>query len=205
MVSTTVRPGPVYIYKFTRAHSCILGTRDKEYWPDNGREVQAPGAIKARASTHSSLTTNLPSAMEGSPAPADVTSTSIDASGDVGGEDGEDCRLYCYCDKISFGEMIGCDGRDCKREWVRLSYVFSDRAILLTSCAYSSILLAQILKRLQGVCGTAMIVWLCAKSLLLEAERNAQAVDARTREMGHNFPLPPVYYVSLNGPLVFLS
>lgn len=27
---------------------------------------------------------------------------------------------YCYCDQVSFGEMVGCDGDDCKREWFHL-------------------------------------------------------------------------------------
>ncbi|KAJ7081543.1 hypothetical protein C8R43DRAFT_1052756 [Mycena crocata] len=28
---------------------------------------------------------------------------------------------YCYCDQVSFGEMIGCDNPHCKREWFHLS------------------------------------------------------------------------------------
>ncbi|PSK40507.1 hypothetical protein C7M61_000152 [Candidozyma pseudohaemuli] len=27
---------------------------------------------------------------------------------------------YCYCDQVSFGEMVGCDGETCKREWFHL-------------------------------------------------------------------------------------
>lgn len=27
---------------------------------------------------------------------------------------------YCYCDQVSFGEMVGCDGDTCKREWFHL-------------------------------------------------------------------------------------
>lgn len=27
---------------------------------------------------------------------------------------------YCYCNQVSFGEMVGCDGDDCKREWFHL-------------------------------------------------------------------------------------
>jgi len=25
--------------------------------------------------------------------------------------------LYCYCNRVSFGEMIACDYSDCEREW----------------------------------------------------------------------------------------
>lgn len=32
-------------------------------------------------------------------------------------EDG-DGQTYCFCNRVSFGEMIGCDGNDCEREWV---------------------------------------------------------------------------------------
>lgn len=34
-----------------------------------------------------------------------------------GDEDG-DGQTYCTCHRVSFGEMIGCDGTDCDREWV---------------------------------------------------------------------------------------
>lgn len=27
---------------------------------------------------------------------------------------------YCYCNQVSFGEMVGCDGDECKREWFHL-------------------------------------------------------------------------------------
>lgn len=27
---------------------------------------------------------------------------------------------YCYCNQVSFGEMVGCDGDTCKREWFHL-------------------------------------------------------------------------------------
>ena len=37
--------------------------------------------------------------------------------GDVDG-DGEDNRTYCFCDGVSYGEMIACDDEECEREWV---------------------------------------------------------------------------------------
>lgn len=40
-----------------------------------------------------------------------------------GEADVEDTRTYCYCDRVSFGDMIGCDGEDCKREWFHLACV----------------------------------------------------------------------------------
>lgn len=38
--------------------------------------------------------------------------------GDEGGDDDGDGQIYCYCHRVSFGEMIGCDGSECEREWV---------------------------------------------------------------------------------------
>ncbi|OWB74930.1 hypothetical protein B5S31_g4765 [[Candida] boidinii] len=32
--------------------------------------------------------------------------------------DGE--PVYCYCQQVSYGEMVGCDGANCKREWFHL-------------------------------------------------------------------------------------
>ncbi|EEB08097.1 ING family Png2 [Schizosaccharomyces japonicus yFS275] len=35
----------------------------------------------------------------------------------------KDEPLYCYCEQVSYGEMIGCDGENCKREWFHLPCV----------------------------------------------------------------------------------
>ncbi|CAN8104321.1 unnamed protein product [Discula destructiva] len=37
--------------------------------------------------------------------------------------DDPDEPRYCYCDRVSFGEMVGCDGEHCKREWFHLECV----------------------------------------------------------------------------------
>ncbi|KAK9479977.1 hypothetical protein V1514DRAFT_303721 [Lipomyces japonicus] len=38
-------------------------------------------------------------------------------------DDGESEPVYCYCQQVSYGEMVGCDGPDCKREWFHLPCV----------------------------------------------------------------------------------
>lgn len=46
-----------------------------------------------------------------------------DAAGvaDVDGELADpDEKTYCYCGQVSFGQMVGCDGDDCEKEWVSL-------------------------------------------------------------------------------------
>ncbi|KAE8248668.1 hypothetical protein A4X13_0g5520 [Tilletia indica] len=35
-------------------------------------------------------------------------------------EDQEDQTRYCYCQQVSYGEMIACDSRDCPYEWFHL-------------------------------------------------------------------------------------
>lgn len=37
-----------------------------------------------------------------------------------GADDDGDKTLYCFCQRVSFGEMIACDAPDCEHEWVRL-------------------------------------------------------------------------------------
>jgi hypothetical protein len=44
----------------------------------------------------------------------------IEADGAEEGDEG-DKTIYCICERVSFGEMIGCDGSDCEREWVSAS------------------------------------------------------------------------------------
>lgn len=35
----------------------------------------------------------------------------------------EDEPTYCYCNQVSYGEMVACDGVDCEREWFHLACV----------------------------------------------------------------------------------
>jgi inhibitor of growth protein 3 len=37
--------------------------------------------------------------------------------------DDADERRYCFCNNVSYGDMIGCDGDDCEREWFHLGCV----------------------------------------------------------------------------------
>ncbi|KAI0698563.1 hypothetical protein BC835DRAFT_640979 [Cytidiella melzeri] len=39
------------------------------------------------------------------------------------GGDTEDKELYCFCRKLSYGEMIGCDNPDCRFQWFHLPCV----------------------------------------------------------------------------------
>jgi hypothetical protein len=41
-------------------------------------------------------------------------------------EDGDEPR-YCYCNEVSYGNMIACDNDDCPREWFHLACVHLDK------------------------------------------------------------------------------
>ncbi|RPB21557.1 hypothetical protein L211DRAFT_754808, partial [Terfezia boudieri ATCC MYA-4762] len=30
---------------------------------------------------------------------------------------------YCFCNQVSYGQMVGCDDKDCAREWFHLNCV----------------------------------------------------------------------------------
>ncbi|KAI9302826.1 hypothetical protein BJ944DRAFT_269334 [Cunninghamella echinulata] len=30
---------------------------------------------------------------------------------------------YCYCNQVSFGDMVACDGNNCEKEWFHYSCV----------------------------------------------------------------------------------
>lgn len=47
---------------------------------------------------------------------------------EIDDESGGDEPRYCYCNGISYGEMVACDAKDCAREWFHLSCVGLDKA-----------------------------------------------------------------------------
>jgi hypothetical protein len=42
-------------------------------------------------------------------------------------EDGDEPR-YCYCNEVSYGNMVACDNDDCPREWFHLACVNLEKA-----------------------------------------------------------------------------
>lgn len=48
--------------------------------------------------------------------------------GEEDDEDGPAQERYCYCDEVSYGEMVACDGENCEREWFHLQCVGLNRA-----------------------------------------------------------------------------
>ncbi|KIJ66419.1 hypothetical protein HYDPIDRAFT_26769 [Hydnomerulius pinastri MD-312] len=70
------------------------------------------------------LTPNLPL---GPANDAQAASVAADTATEAGeGEAEGDDRTYCFCDGVSYGEMIACDGEDCEREWFHLNCIGLD-------------------------------------------------------------------------------
>lgn len=46
-----------------------------------------------------------------------------ESSRDEDGEEDPNEPTYCYCDRVSFGEMVACDADDCEKEWFHLECV----------------------------------------------------------------------------------
>lgn len=55
--------------------------------------------------------------LSASPSPAPSSLARNQADGNASEEEGEDTTLYCFCQKVSFGDMVGCDNDDCKYQW----------------------------------------------------------------------------------------
>ncbi|KAI1805757.1 hypothetical protein F4811DRAFT_207943 [Daldinia bambusicola] len=49
--------------------------------------------------------------------------TNGSGQGDDDGDVDADEPLYCYCNGVSYGEMVACDADDCEREWFHLDCV----------------------------------------------------------------------------------
>lgn len=55
---------------------------------------------------------------------ASPTVSSIDSGNPKINEFGE--PLYCYCNQVAYGEMVGCDGASCELEWFHLPCIHLD-------------------------------------------------------------------------------
>jgi inhibitor of growth protein 3 len=81
----------------------------------NNNQLEGPGMPVARGSSH-------PIQVQSLSLPTESTSVDQQAESTTGGGDEgevEDERKYCFCDRVSYGEMIGCDDPQCDKEWVR--------------------------------------------------------------------------------------
>lgn len=89
---------------------------------------------------------------------ADDDATSSMQEEDEGDIDGDE-PTYCYCNSVSYGEMVACDSDDCEREWFHLACVGLKVApgsksmcslSTLILCRTNMILSKMVLRGLQG-------------------------------------------------------
>ena len=83
-------------------------------WAMNNNQLEGPGMPVARGGSHPVPVQNL--SIPATSTPVDQQADSTTGGGDEG--EVEDERKYCFCDRVSYGEMIGCDDPNCEREWV---------------------------------------------------------------------------------------
>lgn len=81
--------------------------------PPLAQQLEGPGMPVARGQSIHPVLPIIPVAPVGAVIPPEGTDA---ADGDGDGDD----RTYCFCDGVSYGEMIACDDAQCEREWVRL-------------------------------------------------------------------------------------
>ncbi|THH26433.1 hypothetical protein EUX98_g7755 [Antrodiella citrinella] len=79
-------------------------------------QLEGPGMPVARNFVGANSTIASSSANK---APGQSTEPTGEANAEGEGEQ-DDNRRYCFCNGVSFGEMIGCDDANCELEWVRL-------------------------------------------------------------------------------------
>lgn len=84
------------------------------------RSISTPG-LSLPVQTTSNVGTPTPTARTGQKRKA-ATAFQRDSSVDEIAAD-EDSQVYCFCQQVSFGQMVACDNENCEREWFHLPCV----------------------------------------------------------------------------------
>lgn len=122
---TLANGNSAHYYENGHPHS-LSGTPDLNV--SSAQLLSGPGVPFARSASVHSTVAPANGANGGRNGSANTAnSVGADGGGNDGGDEGDndDGRTYCYCDGVSYGEMIACDDENCEREWVRiLMFVF---------------------------------------------------------------------------------
>lgn len=117
------------------AHGYDAG-RDTGDWasghPPAG-QLEGPGMPVSRGSSHP---VTIAAAVVSSSHNGGTQVVAVAAEGGAadGGEpegDGDD-KTYCFCDGVSYGEMIACDEENCEREWVCFFAEYTNKLLILS-------------------------------------------------------------------------
>ncbi|ORY56094.1 uncharacterized protein BCR38DRAFT_119853 [Pseudomassariella vexata] len=89
-----------------------------------------PEAIRSRSSRNAQTGTAKRSHKKGAAAQAALAAQAVnneDAASSAQGDDVDEIDAdelrYCYCNGVSYGEMVACDADDCEKEWFHLGCV----------------------------------------------------------------------------------
>ena len=103
----------------TNAASSITQPARSGTAPLPQRTASAPG-VGSQSSSH--LGTPTPTGARAGQKRKAAAAFRRDASVDEGAAD-EDTEVYCFCQQVSYGEMVACDNEHCEREWFHLPCV----------------------------------------------------------------------------------
>ncbi|KAI1427594.1 hypothetical protein F5Y12DRAFT_160595 [Xylaria sp. FL1777] len=125
-IESKVEPVQTPVQTTTTVVTTKSGRASKPSTPALGSFPDA--APRSRASRNTSTTTAKRSHKKGASQHAIPTrivdeDTNSSGHGDDEGEVDADEPLYCYCNGVSYGEMVACDADDCEREWFHLDCV----------------------------------------------------------------------------------
>ncbi|KAI0541745.1 hypothetical protein GGR58DRAFT_414207 [Xylaria digitata] len=119
-------PAQYHVQTTTTVVTTKSGRASKPSTPALGSFPDA--APRSRSARNTSTTTAKRSHKKGASQHAIPTrimdaDTNSSGHGDDEGEVDADEPLYCYCNGVSYGEMVACDADDCEREWFHLDCV----------------------------------------------------------------------------------
>jgi hypothetical protein len=83
--------------------------------PPPQRSVSQPGLTLPSSGLVSQTGTPTPSARTSQKRKAAIAFRRESSADEPGGD--EDSQLYCFCQAVSYGDMVACDNENCEREW----------------------------------------------------------------------------------------
>ncbi|KAI5858302.1 hypothetical protein GGS23DRAFT_334325 [Durotheca rogersii] len=103
------------------------GRASKPSTPALGSFPDPPARSRSSRTTTTTTTNAKRSHKKGAAQQVAARVADEDANSSVQGDDEGDADadepLYCYCNGVSYGEMVACDAEDCEREWFHLDCV----------------------------------------------------------------------------------
>ncbi|KAI1657404.1 hypothetical protein F4813DRAFT_359772 [Daldinia decipiens] len=118
-------PTPTSLTVSTPVVTTKSGRASKPSTPALGSFPDPPP--RSRSSRNASSTNGKRSHKKGAAQQLAARLANADANGSMQGDDDADVDadepLYCYCNGVSYGEMVACDADDCEREWFHLDCV----------------------------------------------------------------------------------